>query len=457
MAKPSNSGVSPVRELALNIIYDVNEKGAYANLALDKALSASALSILEKRKVSEIVNGTIRMTKRLDWVLNLFLKQEVGKQHPWLRNILRMAVYQLLLMDKVAQYACVNEAVQLTRLKSRQEGLGRVVNAVLRNIIRNKNEIKWPDDPIQYLSTYYSHPEWIVELFIDLYGPVQAENMLEYNNRAAPLVFRNNELSGSREELIRALEAEETVCSPSIRTPWGVNVTKLNTSITNLSSYQQGRFYVQNDASMLAAPILDPQPGERVYDLCAGVGGKTSHLAEYMKNKGSIWAYDIFQPKISLLQENCRRMGIGIVQSRVQSVLDLEPGLPRAKRILLDAPCSGLGVLNRRADARFRKELKDMEELLPLQSGLLRKAVDLLEPGGVLLYSTCTINPQENQEQVLSLLEEGKVVLEGFAPSLSFWGLDAQDREQAARGLLSLVPGKYNSDGMFYALMRRKN
>jgi 16S rRNA (cytosine967-C5)-methyltransferase len=137
--------------------------------------------------------------------------------------------------------------------------------------------------------------------------------------------------------------------------------------------------------------------------------------------------------------------------------LDLEPGLPRAKRILLDAPCSGLGVLNRRADARFRKELKDMEELLPLQSGLLRKAVDLLEPGGVLLYSTCTINPQENQEQVLSLLEEGKVVLEGFAPSLSFWGLDAQDREQAARGLLSLVPGKYNSDGMFYALMRRKN
>jgi 16S rRNA (cytosine967-C5)-methyltransferase len=137
LAKPSNSGVSPVRELALNIIYDVNEKGAYANLALDKALSASALSILEKRKVSEIVNGTIRMTKRLDWVLNLFLKQEVGKQHPWLRNILRMAVYQLLLMDKVAQYACVNEAVQLTRLKSRQEGLGRVVNAVLRNIIRS--------------------------------------------------------------------------------------------------------------------------------------------------------------------------------------------------------------------------------------------------------------------------------------------------------------------------------
>jgi 16S rRNA (cytosine967-C5)-methyltransferase len=457
LVKPSNAGVSPVREIALKLIYDVNEKGAYANLALDKALSASDLSISEKRKVSEIVNGSIRMTKRLDWVLNLFLKQEVGKQHPWVRNILRMAVYQLLMMDKVADYACVNEAVQLTRLKSRQEVLVRVVNGVLRSIIRKKKEIEWPEDPIEYLATYYSHPEWIVELFLDLYGASQVENILKYNNRPAPLVFRNNELLGSRGELIRALEAEETVCSPSINTPWGVNVTRLNNSIANLSSYQQGRFYVQNDASMLAAPILNPQSGERVYDLCAGVGGKTTHLAEYMKNEGNIWAYDIFGPKIDMLQHNCRRMGITIVQPRLQSVLELEPDLPLARRILLDAPCSGLGVLNRRADARFRKDLKDMGQLFGLQSGLLRKAVDLLEPEGLLLYSTCTINPPENQEQILSLLEEGKVVLEGFADSLSFWGLDAEDREQAAQGLLTLLPGKYYTDGMFYALMRRKN
>lgn len=457
MAKPTNVGVSPVRELALKIIYNVNERGAYANLALDKALSASALSITEKRQVSEIVNGTIRMTKRLDWVLNLFLKQGVGKQHPWVRNILRMAVYQLLLMDRVAEYACVNEAVQLTRLKSRQEVLVRVVNGVLRSIIRNKNEIKWPEDPIEYLAAYYSHPKWIVELFIDLYGASQAENILEYDNRRAPLVFRNNEILGSRDNLIRALEAEGIVGAESEHTPWGVNVTELNTSIANLVSYQQGRFYVQNDASMLAAPILDPQPGERVYDLCAGVGGKTTHLAEYMKNEGNIWAYDIFDSKIELLQHNCSRMGIRIVQPRLQSVLDLEPDLPQARHILLDAPCSGLGVLNRRADARFRKDLKDIGELLALQSSLLRKAVDLLVPGGFLLYSTCTINPPENEEQVLSLVEEGKVVLEGFADSLYFWGLDAEDRKQAAQGLLTLLPGKYYTDGMFYALMRRKN
>lgn len=457
MTKSSNAGVSPVRELALKLIYEVNEKGAYANLALDKALSASALTIAEKRRVSEIVNGTIRMTKRLDWVLNLFLKQLIEKQHPWVRNILRMAVYELLLMDKVAEYACVNEAVQLTRGKVRQEALVRVVNGVLRSISRHQNDIKWPEDRLEYLAVYYSHPKWIVQLFLDLYGEEQGEEVLKYNNRPAPLVFRNNELIGSRDELIKALESEKIACCESEHTPWGVRVTGLNRAILHLSTYQAGRFYVQNDASMVAAAILNPQPGEKVYDLCAGVGGKTTHLAEYMKNTGKIWAYDIFIPKLDILQANCDRLGISMVRPRLQSVLDIEPDLPLAHRILLDAPCSGLGVLNRRADARFRKNPKEIDELLVLQSGLLRKAVDLLEVGGWLLYSTCTINPAENEQQILSLLEGGKVVLEGFADSLPFWGLDAQDQAEASQGLLTLLPGKYNTDGMFYALMRRTN
>jgi 16S rRNA (cytosine967-C5)-methyltransferase len=443
------------REIALKVIHDVNEKGSYANLALDKALSFSSLSMRERRRVSEIVNGTIRMTKRLDWVLDLFLKQGIRKQHPWVRNILRMSLYQMICMAKVPDYACVNEAVELTRMKTRQPALSRVVNGVLRSISRSRDTITWPEDELEYLSVYYSHPSWIVELLTDLYGLPACKSILEYNNTPAPLVLRSNSLYGTRDNLLRSLWAEGVKCSASARTPWGIYVEELNHPIAGLSAYQRGYFYVQNDASMLAAAILDPGPGQIVYDLCAGVGGKTTHLAEYMQNKGQIWAYDIYPQKVELLQHNCRRMGINIVQARVRSVFDQGAEGPLADCVLLDAPCSGLGVLNRRPDSRFRKTLRDTKELGAIQAQMLEKAVDLLAPGGLLLYATCTIHPEENEQQVSAVLRNRSLVLEGFEKRLSFWGLDHGDKEQASRGMLAIIPGKYNSDGMFYALMRR--
>ncbi len=455
MDKKTDSGISSTRELAIKVIYEVSEKGAYTNLALDKALSASALTVQERRSVSEIVNGTVRMIKRLDWVLNLFVKQGIQKQHPWIRNILRMSVYQLLCMDKIPDYACVNEAVELTRLKTKQAALVRVVNAVLRNIVRNKDQLTWPENDIEYLSVYYSHPEWMVELFLKLYGEHDSINLLMYNNTPAPLIFRNNNLRCSRDDLIYSLESEGVVCSPALRTPWGVNVDDLGQSIVRLNSYERGYFYVQNDSSMLAAPILNPQPGNTVYDLCAGIGGKTTHMAEYMNNTGQIKAFDIYPQKINMLKQNCQRLGIDIVNACVYSVFDLGENGHKADRILLDAPCSGLGVLNRRADSRWRKEPEDVSELCEIQGKMLRKAANMLALGGLLLYATCTIHPDENEHQVMELIKDPTLRLEGFEERLGFWGLDAKDRVQASKGMLTIIPGKYSTDGMFYALVRR--
>ncbi len=455
MDKKTDSGISSTRVLALKVINDVSEKGAYTNLALDKALSASVLTVQERRNVSEIVNGTIRMIKRLDWVLNLFVRQGIQKQHPWVRNILRMSVYQLLCMDNIPDYACVNDAVELTRVKTKQAVLGRVVNAVLRNIIRSKDKLTWPGDEIEYLAVYYSHPEWMVELFLDLYGKQDCESLLQYNNTPAPLIFRNNSLRCSRADLIHLLEAEGVVCSPGIRTPWGVVIKDLNKSISRLKTYETGNFYVQNDSSVLAAAILNPSPGERVYDLCAGVGGKTTHMAEYMQNTGRIAAFDIYPQKIDMLKQNCQRLGIDIVDTCVRSIFDLSDDEPKADRILLDAPCSGLGVLNRRPDARWRKKPQDIRELCAIQGEMLRKAAELLVSGGLLLYATCTINPDENEHRVMDIINERALVLEGFEDRISFWRLDKKDRQQASEGMLTIMPGKYNTDGMFYALMRR--
>ncbi len=455
MDKRTESAISPSRELALKVINDVCEKGAYTNLALDKALSGSVLTVQNRRMVSEIVNGTIRMIKRLDWVLNLFVQQGIEKQHPWVRNILRMSVYQLLFMDGIPDYACVNDAVALTRKKTKQAVLAKVVNAVLRNIIRSKDKLTWPEHDIEYLAVYYSHPEWMVELFLKLYPEQDIESLLKYNNTPAPLIFRHNSLGVSRAQLIDSLEAEGVLCLPSSRTPWGIIVNDLNNSIGRLKSYQAGHFYVQNDSSLLAAAILNPQSGEIVYDLCAGVGGKTTHMAEYMQNKGQIKAYDIYPQKIAMLKQNCQRLGINIVDPNVQSVLDLGDDEAKAQRILLDAPCSGLGVLNRRADARWRRKPQDIPELCEIQGKMLRKAADLLAPGGLLLYATCTINSDENELQVMDLIKDRALALEGFGKEIDFWGWDEKDCQQAAQGMLTIMPGKYNTDGMFYALMRR--
>lgn len=448
--------ITDARELALSIVYDVTEKGAYANLSLEKALRASKLSINDRKLVTELVNGTIRMIKHLDWVLNLFMQKPVEKQNPWLRNILRISTYQLLFMQRIPDYAAVNSAVELSRKKT-SRALSGVSNGVLRNIIRNREQFAYPlNTQMEYMSVYYSQPEWLTQLWLEQFGPELTESMFKYLNQRAEICLRNNELLGSVAQLIEDLAQENVEASISPYVPWAVRIESMNKNIEQLGVFQQGRFYVQNEGSMLAAAIMDPQPGEQIIDLCCGVGGKTTHFAEKMKNQGNIEAVDLYDHKISLLKENCRRLGINNVQAIQSDILTMSDSGPLRDRVFLDAPCSGLGVLNRRADSRWRKNPAEIMALTKLQSALLQKAGTMVRPGGVLVYATCTVNRLENEELVNGFLQENlEFQAEDLATLIPFFPLDENDRLNAQRGFLNLLPGKYNTDGMFYTRLRR--
>ncbi len=456
-AKKDQNNISEPRELALNLVYEVMEKGAYTNISLDKALRSSRLSQTDKNLVTEIVNGSIRMIKHLDWVLNLFLQKPVHKQNPWLRNILRISAYQLMFMERIPDYAAVNSAVDLTRKKT-SRALTAVCNGVLRNLVRQRGQYDYPPlHTLDYLSVYYSQPEWLVKDWLESFGLEAAVTMFSYLNKRAPLALRINSLRTSPAQVLENIGREGAVAVVSPLVPWSIRLEALEKSIEELSSYQQGHFYIQNEASMLAGAILDPQPGEKIMDLCCGVGGKTTHFAERMQNQGNIKAIDIYEHKMSLLEKNCQRLGITIIQGQTKDILQMEDDYQGWQRVFLDAPCSGLGVLNRRSDSRWHKKPEDVLELNQLQSRLIEKAGQMIAVGGVLVYSTCTINRSENEDIVNGFLQNNPdFELEAFDDLISFLPLDQNDRDTVRQGLLTLLPGKYDTDGMFYARLKRR-
>lgn len=451
------SNISRGRILAAEIVYQISEHKAYTNIALEKYLRNSELPQVDKNLVTEIVNGTIRMIKHLDWVLNLFLKSDIKGANPWIKVILRMGLYQILFMDKTPNYAVVNDAVELARKKT-NHNLSKLTNGVLRNIIRNIDSIEYPKGATNdYLATYYSHPKWLVEKLLDIYSYSDLEEILLYNNQRPGLHIRVNTLKAGRDELIEMLGTEDIVCEPSRLLPNAININKLNSSLLDSAAYNKGYFYIQNTASMLAALILDPQPHDFVYDLCSGLGGKATHLAELMGDQGKIHCYDIYDQKLKILNTNAKRLGINIITTNLNDVLTIETQ-ELANAVLLDAPCSGLGVLNRRSDLRWNIGQGTLLELRKLQSDLLTKASQLVRAGGYLLYATCTINPRENEGIVNEFLDKNEDFgLTGFEDRICDFPLVETDRAAARYGMLTITPGKYQTDGMFYALLKRKD
>ena len=441
------------REMALEVIYQVNEEMAYANLALDQMMAKQPdMDGRDKALTTEMVYGSVKYRGRLDWVLNHYAKPKVSKMDPWVRNILRLGLYQLMFLDKIPPSAAVNEAVNLAK-KYAKRGADKFVNGVLRSAQRGLDQLAYPPrgkQPVGYLSVTYSFPEWLISRWYKTYGLKKTEALCQYFNAPSPLWVRCNTLKITPDALKAQFEAQGIAVTASGDIAEGLRIDSA-VNLHNLDLFQQGYFTVQDESSMHVGLAAAPQNGQRVLDVCSAPGGKATHMAQLMQNSGHIVACDIHPHRLELIAENARRLGITNIETRLQDGEHLAEAFPEPfDVVVVDAPCSGLGILGRRADARWSKQPTDLEELCRLQQSILEQAAQVTKLGGALLYSTCTMTEEENERQVERfLMEHAEFALD---EQLSQCWL----RKRPPAGMVQFLPFQDGMDGFFIAKFRRK-
>lgn len=430
------------RGIAVKILNRVERTDSYLDKLLDTELKSDELNELDKRFLTELTHGVIRWKTRLDFIIEHFCKNKFAMQDPNIRNALRVALYQILFLTKIPHAAAVNEAVEFVK-KIRGQKAANLVNAILRNIIRNINKLPTPDnetDPIQYLSIMYAHPSWIVKRWVERYGLYETEQLLSANNERPTTVVRVNSLKTSADELAKLFEERGI---KYVRSKYLDNFIKVGhlSGIYNLDLFTQGYFSIQDESSGLVVKLLDPKPGEKVIDLCSAPGGKTTFIAELMKNEGKIIAVDKYEHRLNLVKQSCERLGITNVEFIAEDAIGLnfEP----VDKVLVDAPCSGFGVIQKKPDIKWQRELSDIKNLSKTQLELLETASKLVKNGGVIVYSTCTIEPEENIEVVKAFLNNHPEFeiddARNYLPS------DVVNSE----GCMETFPHKHDMDGGF--------
>jgi len=381
--------------------------GEFVEDRLEAALAQARLSSLDRHLCQELSYGIIRWQATLDWLIAR--KTAAREQKPMLRNLLRMGLYQIFWLDRIPGHAAVNETVELARQSGFHSQAG-FVNAVLRNYLREFDATKLLLAGLKTEQPHlgYSHPEWLVARWHTRWGADQTARLMEWNNTPPKAFARVNALKADPGKLL-AQWREEDVEYDFVRRDWLdenlVFELKSHPPLGRLPSFQQGLFYVQDPSTLLAARELDPQPGEHVLDLCAAPGGKLTYIAQLMRNEGRLLAHDTATERLKLIEQNCARLGVTCVQTALPSTLDPQVS-PPFDRILIDAPCSNTGVMRRRVDLRWRIRLEEIGRLQATQRGLLRQAAALLKPGGTLVYSTCSLEPEENGRVVDEFLSE---------------------------------------------------
>jgi 16S rRNA (cytosine967-C5)-methyltransferase len=446
------------RDLALRVLNDLSRRPGFSASSLDDLFkSRPHLEERDRAFISQLVQGSVRWRARLDWTIRQASDSPLNKISPPVLNLLRLALYQILFLDRVPESAAVNEAVKQAKIRQPPYVVS-FVNAVLRKACRDKNQISFPDrgkSPLEYLSVFYSYPEWLVRKWIRERGIVFTEALLDAQNRIPSLTVRSNVLRISRGDLIRRLEAESGIVGkPTPYSPQGVRLEDFRGRVDQSKAFREGLFQVQDEAAQLASLLLSPEAGERVLDLCAGYGGKTTHLVELMGDNGEVIALDMNRTRLVSLATNATRLGI---RSAVAVSADASENLSslfrvRFDRIVVDAPCSGLGVISRHPDAKWNKKEEDISRLAQLQKAIVNGGCSLLLRGGLLLYVTCTLSREENEEVVEACLAGNKdmalVDLRDQAP----WARDLIDD----RGFLRTFPHLHGMDGFFGALMMKR-
>lgn len=460
-AKGKNSGggrkaaPASAREVALDVLVRVEQEGAYSNLLLNSTLQKSALSREDTGLATELVYGTISRMNTLDQVLGGFVAKGIAKLQPWVRNLLRLSLYQVMYLDRIPPHAAVNEAVNIAKKRGHQ-GISGMVNGVLRSVLRAGELPVLPEglSVAERISLQHSHPLWLVQRWIAEYGAETAEAMCSADNEAPSISVRVNTTMISRERLIEKMKAEGVEAEPSKVSPYGM-VIKGGGNPAFTSWYRDGYLSVQDESSMLVAEMVAPEPGMKVLDCCAAPGGKSAHMGELMKDEGSIQANDLHPHKAALIADQAERLGLECIVTSSGDAMELAAQFAPASfdRILLDAPCSGLGVIRRKPDLKWRKQPEDIDSIASLQQELLQSVSGLLKPGGVLVYSTCTTEKAENGEVVASFLKSNPE----FRPATfesPVWDRLKGTALAAGEGI-QLLPHQFGSDGFYIARLER--
>lgn len=436
-----------LRNAMLDILLRIEEDSGYSHLLLDHEIKKRRISAKDQALLTEVVYGTMERIQTIDYYLEPFIKNH-KKLKNWVRMILRMSVYQMVFLDKVPDYAIINEAVEIAKQRG-HKGIGSLVNGVLRNVQRKGvQDIDLIEDDVKRLAIKTSHPEWLIERWIGFYGAKVTEEMCEANLLQKPISVRVQSLKISREEAAELLTEQGYDVTLSEFSDQGLIINQGN--ILHSSLFEEGMLTIQDQSSMLASQMISVAPGMHILDTCSAPGGKVTHLAELMEDKGLINAYDLNKRKAKEIKTKAASLDLTIIDPKqgdarkLQSLHENET----FDRIMVDAPCSGLGVIRSKPDIKYNKSVKDIENLSSIQQDILNHVAPLLKKGGFLLYSTCTVDKVENEENVRT-----------FLASHSNFKVDEQFFEELpsslkqAQGIseygLQLFPQDYNTDGFF--------
>lgn len=435
------------RSIAIKVLNRVLLEGAYSNIALSKELDSSNLNSKDKGLVTEIVYGTLRRKRTLDLIIGSFVR-DISIMDKRILNILRAAIYQLRFLDKIPSYAACNEAVEEAKKISLKSS--KLVNGILRNYLKKEGKVNIKFSNKLYKLAYdYSFEPWLVRLFISQYGENKAIKIMKGLNSTPSITLRVNSLKGDYDSVLEELErlgynVEEGSISPD------AIVIKGGSAIEANELFNEGKCTVQDESAMLVAPVLDLEKEDTVLDICSAPGGKTTHIGEILENTGKVLAFDLHENKLSLIKENCERLGVKNVElSQMDGTILNEKLINIGDKVLIDVPCSGLGIIRRKPEIKWNKNKDDLKSLIKIQREIMKNSWQYLKSGGVMVYSTCTLNKEENEENIrwfLKSYEDAKL-------DTVFIG-KGENIEYTEDGMVTILPNK-NMDGFFIAKLKK--
>ncbi len=439
------------RPIAVDILNRVEMEGEFAETLLDRAISQGRVTDdRDRRLLTELVYGTLRMQGTLDWLIEQFYKGGIRSLEPEVRNILRTSLYQRFFTERIPDFAIVNEAVELIKKTSPRRA--SLVNAILRNIIRSHDAMPEPDldeNSVGYIAVVHSHPGWLVKRWHKSFGSEETVALCRADNQIPPLFVRVNRLRATREEVISDLSEEGLTAKETVFSPDGLLIAARHAKpLRETNCYQNGFFQIQDEASQLIARLVAPEAEDRILDLCAGVGGKTTHICEIMGNRGCVTAVDISKGKIAALKDLAIRLGSSIVEPLAADALeDLGAEFHgRFDKVLVDVPCTGTGTLRRAPEIKWRLKPQDIKGFSEMQKKLLDRAAVYVKKGGHLIYSTCSIMTEENEAVVTDFL----ALHQGFTPIRP---KDISEDLIDGDGNFRTYSHRHGTDGFFGAVM----